>query len=74
MDIIFTPYARTRMLERFIDPKDVKVTIRNPDKIEESYGGKILVKKQFKHGGICVVYRPKGEKIIVKTVYWKKYI
>ena len=74
MDIIFIPYARARMLERFIDPKDVEETVRNPDKKEESYGGKILVKKQFKHGGVCVVYRPRGKKIVVKMVYWKKYI
>lgn len=69
MKIIYTLHARTRMLERGIDEKDVELILSNPDFVGESKDKTLIASKRIKNKTIKIIYSLQGNKIIIITVY-----
>jgi len=72
-NIIFTKHAKIRMLQRKISEEEIKSAIQSPDKkVEESFKGRLTIRKKFSKGVLEIVYKESPKEIIIITCYWIK--
>jgi len=69
MRIIYTFHARTRMLERGINEKNVELILSEPDFVEEGKDKTLIASKRINERTIKIIYSLQGNKIIIITVY-----
>lgn len=72
MDIYFSRHARRQMKWREIEENEVRDTISNPEKVEDSIKGR---KNAFKHIGekwLKVTFKRENDKITIITVVDRK--
>ena len=70
--IIFTQHSKVRMLQRKISEKEVKLTIENPEKVEETFKERIKVERKIGNKRLVVIYKTIERNTIIITCYWKK--
>ena len=70
MNVIFTQHASERLLQRRVSEEDVKLTIANPDSLEEGRGNTRVVTKSMGRRQLRVVYTVLPGEYLVITVYW----
>ena len=68
--IIFTRHATLKLSQRKIGKNLVIKTLKNPDKIIPTYGGRMVAFKKFRRLHFKVVFRRKINDVIVITQYW----
>ncbi len=69
MEIIFIEHALERMKEREISKELVINAIRNPDSVDQGYGGRKVAQKCINGKLLRVIYEEHEDKIIVITAY-----
>lgn len=70
MEIVFTEHAKDRLFQRNIKEKEVRQTLKNPDRILKSFGRRKIAQKRFQEKILEVVFREEKGIIIVITNYW----
>ncbi|MCD6539966.1 MAG: DUF4258 domain-containing protein [Candidatus Omnitrophica bacterium] len=70
--IIFTQHSKVRMWQRKISEKEVKLTIENPEKVEETFKERIKVERKIGNKRLVVIYKTIERNTIIITCYWKK--
>jgi hypothetical protein len=75
--ILLTEHAKRRMVERFVDLKEIIGVVANPDLVSDDieYGGKLLSKYLPDWDRILVIAiteRARENVLLVKTVLWSK--
>ena len=60
------------MLQRKISEKEVKLTIENPEKVEETFKERIKVERKIGNKRLVVIYKTIERNTIIITCYWKK--
>lgn len=68
VEVVFSPHARQRMIERGIEELDAIQTIRLPDMVLESFHSRKVAVKVIHHKKLQVIYKEEMGKIIVITV------
>jgi hypothetical protein len=71
--VVFSTHARHQLKERRILPKEVRETLRNPDKIIQQPANRFQALKLFQKSGkvylLIVVYEKKGNSVEVITAF-----
>ncbi len=70
MEIVFTEHAKERLSQRDIKEKDIIQTLKNPDRILKSFGGRKIAQKKFKGKILEVVFKEEKDRLVVITNYW----
>jgi len=60
------------MLQRKISEEEIISVINNPDKVEESFKGRLTARKKFNKKALEVIYKKLEEEIVIITCYWAK--
>ena len=68
--IVFTRHAILKSSQRRISKSLVAKTLKNPDKVTPTYGDRMAAFKKFRKLHLKVVFRKKGNDIIVITQHW----
>lgn len=65
------PHSKATLLDRGIDVEKAKSVVRNPDKTESSFNGRMVARKGFEEGILEVVYIKKSKnQVIIITAYY----
>jgi len=60
------------MSQRKISEEEVKLTIENPEKIEETFKERVKVERRIKDKKLVVIYKTIERNTIIIASYWKK--
>lgn len=70
MEIVYTDHTKIRMKQRGITQEDIKLTLRSPDRIFPSFGGRKCARKIIRGETLEVVFVKENDEIVVITTYW----
>ncbi len=69
MKLRFTHHAQYRMDERGIGVSNIKIVLKNPDHVEDVFGGKSLARKKIDGKILEVIYMKKQNDFVIITIY-----
>jgi len=70
MNIVFSHHALLKIRQRKLSKRNVITTVKRPEKIEFTYGGRQALYKRFRKHSLKVVVVHKYAKIIIVTAHW----
>lgn len=68
--IRFTRHADLKLRQRGITKGLVVKTLKNPNKVSQTYGNRTVAFKKFRNLHLKVIFRKKNNDIIVITQHW----
>ena len=68
--LVYTTHARLRMRQRGIGVRQIEVTVRSPDRVVRSFGGRLLVQRTIGSRQLEVIYRNAHLSAVIITAYW----